>query len=45
MKNIEIIKIRVEILQNPYLRIQTYSPFVFLFLQIYNITVRSKLTF
>jgi hypothetical protein len=45
MKNIiEIIKIRVEIFQNPYLQIKTYSPFVFLFLRIYFITVRSKLT-
>jgi len=46
MENIiEIIKTRVEILQNPYLQIKIYSPFVFLFLRIYFITVKSKLTF
>jgi len=45
MENIrEIIKIHVENLQNPYLGIKIYSPFIFLFLRIYNFTARSKLT-
>jgi len=46
MENIrEIIKIHVENLQNLYLWRKIYSPFLFVFVQIYNVTVRSKLTF